>query len=111
MRLSPARPSWREQPVCLGAHPWAALIRDAAGNLYGTTSEGGSGRCYISTPQRTRVYVGCGVVFKLDTKGVETILHNFAGFDGASPLGVMVRDSLVTARLPARALRNRQAFR
>lgn len=77
-----------------GAHPFSGLIRDAAGNLYGTTSQGGSGGCYVFTPQRTRLYVGCGIIFKLDTKGVETILHNFAGFDGSFPSGGLTRDSL-----------------
>jgi uncharacterized repeat protein (TIGR03803 family) len=39
-----------------GSAPFAAgLIFDAAGNLYGTTSQGGSTACHY----------GCGVVFKL----------------------------------------------
>ncbi len=55
------------------------LIRDTAGNLYGTTNGGGAS--------------GWGTVFKLDTNGVETILHSFALSDGAIPGGRLVRDA------------------
>jgi uncharacterized repeat protein (TIGR03803 family) len=62
------------------------LIRDSAGNLYGTTQGGGtSGRCVPS---------GCGVVFKLDPGGKETVLYSFSGgADGAFPAASLVRDS------------------
>jgi uncharacterized repeat protein (TIGR03803 family) len=54
-----------------GAFPLASLIRDAAGNLYGTTSGGG---------------FGYGVVFKRTPTGTETVLHSFTGgADGAGP--------------------------
>jgi uncharacterized repeat protein (TIGR03803 family) len=58
-----------------GATPYAELIRDPAGNLYGTTYSGGEW--------------GYGVVFKLDSTGHETVLHSFAGgfTDGANPNG------------------------
>jgi uncharacterized repeat protein (TIGR03803 family) len=66
-----------------GGEPWAGLIRDAAGNLYGTTSTGGTGRC------------GCGgVVFKIDPSGRETVLYRFAGGkDGDMPWSGVVMDS------------------
>jgi uncharacterized repeat protein (TIGR03803 family) len=54
-----------------GASPSAGLIRDSAGNLYGATFEGGDGPCNAG--------FGCGVVFKIDPTGKETVLHNFAG--------------------------------
>jgi len=55
-----------------GGIPWANLVRDPAGNLYSTSSGGGTG--------------GNGVVFKLDTTGKETVLHSFSGGrDGAAP--------------------------
>jgi uncharacterized repeat protein (TIGR03803 family) len=62
-----------------GAYPVAGLIQDSAGNLYGTTYEGGAS--------------GLGVVFKLDTTGTETVLHTFTGgTDGANPWAGLVRD-------------------
>jgi uncharacterized repeat protein (TIGR03803 family) len=46
------------QSVCSdGLWPQAALIRDAQGNLYGTTYYGGNESCWD--------HLGCGVVFKL----------------------------------------------
>jgi uncharacterized repeat protein (TIGR03803 family) len=62
-----------------GAKPVAGLLQDAQGNLYGTTSEGGN---------------VLGVVFRLDTTGQETVLHNFAGgkSDGLGPLASLIRD-------------------
>ncbi|HXM22471.1 MAG TPA: choice-of-anchor tandem repeat GloVer-containing protein [Terriglobales bacterium] len=68
-----------------GGQPNAALIRDAAGNLYGTTQFGGDTSCYVG--------LGCGVVFKLDKAGNETVLYRFTdGTDGKIPEGV-VRDA------------------
>jgi uncharacterized repeat protein (TIGR03803 family) len=58
-----------------GGEPQAGLIRDAEGNLYGTTLFGGTGDC----PS------GCGVVFKLDAAGQQSVLHSFTGgADGAN---------------------------
>jgi len=56
-----------------GALPYAGLVLDAQGNLYGTTCCGGT--------------YGYGTVFKLDTTGKETVLHSFpaTGGDGAYP--------------------------
>jgi uncharacterized repeat protein (TIGR03803 family) len=63
-----------------GSYPYAGLIRDAAGNLYGTTSRGGD-------------YDG-GVVFKVDSSGTEALLHTFTGgADGAYPYAGLVRDA------------------
>ncbi|HWW14018.1 MAG TPA: choice-of-anchor tandem repeat GloVer-containing protein [Candidatus Dormibacteraeota bacterium] len=63
----------------------APLVRDAAGNLYGTTPYGGDLSCFR---------FGCGVVFKLDTTGKETVLHTFTGQpDGAGPNAGLVWDS------------------
>jgi uncharacterized repeat protein (TIGR03803 family) len=58
-----------------GDFPYAGLVRDKEGNLYGTTAGGGNSPsspswCYLP---------GCGVVFKIDPKGKETILYNFTG--------------------------------
>jgi uncharacterized repeat protein (TIGR03803 family) len=51
-----------------GNTPYVGVIRDKQGNLYGTTAGGGTG-----CPD----YGGCGVVFKLDRKGNETVLYSF----------------------------------
>ncbi len=65
-----------------GVGPSAGLIRDALGNLYGTTVSGGTS------------VLGSGTVFKLDTKGVETVLYNFSGGpDGGTPQAALVRDA------------------
>jgi uncharacterized repeat protein (TIGR03803 family) len=64
-----------------GQNPQAALVRDGSGNLYGTTPFGGtSDYCGYGGP-------GCGVVFKIDAGGHETIVHAFTGApnDGAYP--------------------------
>src|SRR3984957_17209410 len=62
-----------------GSLPNGGLILDSAGNLYGTTNEGG---------------LGTGVVYKLDPSGQETVLHSFAGgADGGDPFGGVIRDA------------------
>jgi uncharacterized repeat protein (TIGR03803 family) len=71
-----------------GELPSGGLVQDAAGNLYGTTVRGGS---HVGTCG----YDGCGVVFKLDTSGKETVLHSFTGgADGLAPDGGLVMDAL-----------------
>jgi uncharacterized repeat protein (TIGR03803 family) len=70
-----------------GATPFAGLIRDSAGNLYGTTSAGGSGTCNIGG------LVGCGTVFMVSASGTETVLYSFAGgTDGLRPMASLLRD-------------------
>jgi uncharacterized repeat protein (TIGR03803 family) len=68
-----------------GASPQGSPIRDREGNLYGTAFNGGDSSC--NPPS------GCGVVFKLDPKGKETVLYNFKGqSDGAFPATDLLRD-------------------
>jgi uncharacterized repeat protein (TIGR03803 family) len=63
-----------------GANPWAAPVFGSDGYLYGTTEAGGNLSCaYISTLS------GCGTIYKSDTSGNVSTLHNFAGLDGAYP--------------------------
>jgi uncharacterized repeat protein (TIGR03803 family) len=70
-----------------GKFPAGRLVLDTAGNLYGTTSEGGVVSCDNATD-------GCGVVFKVDTTGKETVLYTFTGHaDGGSPVAGLIRDS------------------
>jgi len=67
-----------------GSGPLGSVVRDSSGNLYGTTSFGGDLTCQPPS--------GCGVVFKLDTSGVETVLHAFHDSDGRAPNGNLIRD-------------------
>jgi len=68
-----------------GGNPWSGLTRDAAGNLYGVTAEGGDLTCLA---------LGCGTVFKLDTAGELTVLYTFEMVaDGYAPHAGLVLDS------------------
>ncbi len=60
-----------------GCHPHGGLILDAAGNLYGTTANGGT--------------LNSGTVFKLDSGGLETVLYSFT--DDAEPYTGVIHDS------------------
>lgn len=80
-----------------GTLPEAGLVRDAAGNLYGTTQYGGTG-CPIFVAPLQLVVFGCGVVFRVAANGAETLLHRFgAAFpttkDGKYPVASLLRDS------------------
>jgi uncharacterized repeat protein (TIGR03803 family) len=70
-----------------GAFPYAGVIFDSAGNLYGTASGGGrsTGNCYALN--------GCGLIFKIDPSGRETTFYSFAGADGANPYSGLTGDS------------------
>jgi uncharacterized repeat protein (TIGR03803 family) len=72
-----------------GAFPYGGVILDTAGNLYGTTFEGGS--CTGNSD-------GCGTVFKLTPtlRGPwkQTVLHVFKGFsDGEQPFTNLTFDA------------------
>jgi uncharacterized repeat protein (TIGR03803 family) len=71
-----------------GAFP-QGLISDSAGNIYGTTLQGGSGVQCANFTYAT----GCGTVFKLDTAGVFTVLFRFGNGSGAFPSGRLIRDA------------------
>jgi hypothetical protein len=61
-----------------GGNPYAGLIQDAVGNLYGTTG--------TEIP-------GYNVVFKLSPAGTETVLHTFTGgADGYNPAAALIQD-------------------
>jgi uncharacterized repeat protein (TIGR03803 family) len=88
--------SWKEKVLYSfgrfasdGAIPFSGVTFDVAGNLYGTTSRGGT-ECFGS---------GCGAVFELTpTAGggwKEKILYRFQlnGVDGISPLGGVILDT------------------
>jgi uncharacterized repeat protein (TIGR03803 family) len=69
-----------------GANPYAGLLRDASGALFGTTVYGGATGC--NPPY------GCGTIFKVDKTGKEeTVLHKFNGFpNGEFPQPLLVQD-------------------
>src|SRR5580692_545226 len=63
-----------------GAYPQGGLIFDGAGNLYGTTSNGGA--------------YAYGTVYKMApvAGGIKTVLHSFNGKDGSYPLSGLIFD-------------------
>ena len=63
-----------------GAHPYAGLVMDSSGNLYGTSENGGA--------------YGAGTTFEIDTIGIESVLHSFEGgsIDGADPKARLILD-------------------
>jgi uncharacterized repeat protein (TIGR03803 family) len=65
----------------IGGHPSAGLLRDKAGNLYGTTKSGGA--------------YNVGNVFKLAPDGTYTSVYDFNGSsDGAAPLSDLISDAI-----------------
>lgn len=80
-----------------GAEPLANVIFDKAGNLYSTTTVGGSGGTDFEICQSR----GCGIVFELSpptSEGgdwTETVLHSFppadTGTDGALAVSGVIR--------------------
>src|SRR5947209_7351026 len=54
-----------------GANPRVNLIQAGDGNLYGTTSDGGTN--------------GYGTLFRITPSGAFTTLHDFTGADGSAP--------------------------
>ncbi len=66
-----------------GSAPYASVVRDEEGNLYGTTIGGGA--FCIDTG-------GCGVVYKLNRAGKETVLYSFTGGGDGSAPGQLIRD-------------------
>jgi uncharacterized repeat protein (TIGR03803 family) len=62
-----------------GGGPWSGVIRDAAGNLYGTTESGG--------------LAGAGVVYKVDAAANYTVLYSFVPANGGGPRAGVIRDA------------------
>jgi hypothetical protein len=72
-----------------GYQPNTSLTFDAAGNLYGTTLDGGG--------SSTKCTNGCGTVFKLTSSGAgtwtESVALRFLDTNGVHPLGGLVADT------------------
>jgi uncharacterized repeat protein (TIGR03803 family) len=68
-----------------GDGPFAGVIQDAKGNLYGTTSSGGN--LFCDAPY------GCGAVFKLSQAGKESVLFRFEAYRNGDGPGGLVRDA------------------
>ncbi|MCG2841052.1 PEPxxWA-CTERM sorting domain-containing protein [Sandaracinobacter sp. RS1-74] len=72
-----------------GQSPFGGLLADSAGNLYGTTTDGGGN-------------TGAGTLFRLGTDGTDfTVLHTFTTFytdprsyGGSNPRGGLIADSI-----------------
>ena len=63
-----------------GANPYAGLIEDSSGNLFGTTSQGSP--------------FGDGTVFEVASgSGTITTLSSFTGVNGANPQGSLIEDN------------------
>ena len=68
-----------------GANPYAGLVLDRNGNMYGTTFNGGGSAACSD---------GCGTIFKATKSGGETTLYRFGGdTDGAAPYGGVIFDN------------------
>jgi uncharacterized repeat protein (TIGR03803 family) len=80
-----------------GADPYAGLLADSAGALYGTTIFGGNDVQHCNEGAEGS---GCGVLFSLTPSGstwTESVLHTFVGgTDGANPLSDLMMDSAGT---------------
>ncbi len=61
-----------------GDLPQAALVQGPDGNFYGTTKDGGAGGA------------NDGVVFSISPSGSYSVLHSFAGTDGANPTSSLI---------------------
>lgn len=86
--LSPSKAGWKKTTLYEftgspdGAQPDSGLVFDRAGNLYGTTVQGGSS--------------GCGTVFELSPASgggwTESVLQSFIGSGGCAPVAGVILD-------------------
>jgi uncharacterized repeat protein (TIGR03803 family) len=69
------------------ANPVGTVTVDSAGNLYGAL--GWTGAC-----QPGKTPVECGLIFKLNSNGQETVVHNFSALaTGADPVAPLTLDA------------------
>jgi uncharacterized repeat protein (TIGR03803 family) len=73
-----------------GGWPSGTLVRDGAGNLYGEARIGGD---VSASACQSGSDGGCGVVFKVEASGKESVLYTFkGGHDQGLPNGGLLRD-------------------
>jgi len=92
-QLTPSNGGWTKSVLYSftggldGAQPYAGVIFNQAGNLYGTTYTGGEGNC---------LQITCGVVYKLTPSNggwTESVLYSFTGgSDGGNPYAGVIFD-------------------
>ena len=71
-----------------GANPDEALMQTSDGSFYGTTVFGGDPSCTVST------YMGCGTIFKIDSGGHFSALHQFSGgSEGGVPFSSLIQST------------------
>lgn len=122
-KLAPSGGAWTKTLIqsfnaTTGAHP-SPLVADAAGALYGVTTNGGTGLC--TNAKKTPKVIGCGIVYKLTPatgknadrkKWIRTVLYQFTNTgDGAFPAGRLLMDASgalygVTSPVPAYGVTN-----
>jgi len=68
-----------------GGYPCAGVVMDSAGNLYGSTAQGGISNLYSPG--------GAGVVYKIDTSGLYTVLYTFTGGTGGGVPYAVIPDA------------------
>jgi len=77
-----------------GGNPTEKLVRDAQGNLYGTTFDNNNGAyggtVFELSPEPGG---GCPSGSNVGTGWCETVLHSFTGTGGGSPQGDLIRDT------------------
>ena len=90
--------TWQELPVhdfsqdstgAGGEGPWAGVIQDSAGNLYGSAEYGGTSETGCQEGR-------CGTIFELSFSGgntTETILESFDFTDGGNPVAGLTLDA------------------
>jgi len=84
-KLSPSNGSYTETTLYTftgasdGGNPGTGVILDSSGNIYGTTSAGGT--------------ANCGTVFKLSGSTSTTLYSFTCGTDGGIPEGSVIRDT------------------
>jgi autotransporter passenger strand-loop-strand repeat protein/uncharacterized repeat protein (TIGR03803 family) len=90
-----ASPNYASAPTVLasfngvnGATPWAGLIMDANGNLFGTTSSGGA-----NNEGTVFEIINNGTAANPSYASAPTVLHSFNGVDGVGPEGGLTFDA------------------